>query len=63
MIAHLQDGRFGDVQILRPETARLMHARLFDADDRLNGMAHGFYEETRNGYRSVGHGGDYCPVP
>jgi CubicO group peptidase (beta-lactamase class C family) len=58
MIAHLQDGRFGDAQILRPETAQLMHARLFDADDRLNGMAHGFYEETRNGRRIVGHGGD-----
>jgi CubicO group peptidase (beta-lactamase class C family) len=58
MIAHLQDGRFGDVQILRPETARLMHARLFGADDRLNAMAHGFYEETRNGHRIVGHGGD-----
>ncbi len=58
MIAHLQDGRFGDVQILRPETARLMHARLFGSDDRLNAMAHGFYEETRNGHRIIGHGGD-----
>jgi CubicO group peptidase (beta-lactamase class C family) len=58
MIAHLQDGRFGDVRILRPETARQMHSRLFGADDRLNGMAHGFYEETRNGHRIVGHGGD-----
>ena len=58
MIAHLQDGRFGDKQILRPETAKLMHSRLFDADDRLNGMAHGFYEETRNGHRIIGHGGD-----
>ena len=58
MIAHLQDGRFGDTQILRPETAQLMHARLFGADDRLNGMAHGFYEETRNGHRIIGHGGD-----
>ncbi|HET6930907.1 MAG TPA: serine hydrolase, partial [Candidatus Acidoferrum sp.] len=58
MIAHLQDGKFGDKQILRPETAKLMHSRLFDADDRLNGMAHGFYEETRNGHRIIGHGGD-----
>jgi len=58
MIAHLQDGKFGDKQILRPETAETMHARLFDADDRLNGMAHGFYEETRNGHRIIGHGGD-----
>ena len=58
MIAHLQDGKFGDKQILRPETAKLMHSRLFDADDRLNGMAHGFYEESRNGHRVIGHGGD-----
>lgn len=58
MIAHLQNGKFGDKQILKPETAELMHARLFDADDRLNGMAHGFYEETRNGHRIIGHGGD-----
>ncbi len=58
MIAHLQNGKFGDKQILRPETAETMHARLFDADDRLNGMAHGFYEETRNGHRIIGHGGD-----
>ena len=58
MIAHLQNGKFGDKQILRPDTAELMHARLFDADDRLNGMAHGFYEETRNGHRIIGHGGD-----
>ena len=58
MIAHLQDGKFGDKQILRPETAKLMHSRLFDTDDRLNGMAHGFYEETRNGHRIIGHGGD-----
>ncbi len=58
MIAHLQDGRFGDKQILRPETAKLMHSRLFGTDDRLNGMAHGFYEETRNGHRIIGHGGD-----
>ncbi len=58
MIAHLQDGKFGDKQILRPETAQTMHARLFDADDRLSGMAHGFYEETRNGHRIIGHGGD-----
>ena len=58
MIAHLRDGKFGDKQILRPETAKLMHARTFAADDRLNGMALGFYEESRNGQRIIGHGGD-----
>jgi len=58
MIAHLQDGKFADKQILRPETAKLMHSRTFGSDDRLNGMALGFYEESRNGQRIIGHGGD-----
>jgi CubicO group peptidase (beta-lactamase class C family) len=58
MIAHLQNGQFGSVQILRPETATLMHSRVFGSDDRLNGMAHGFYEESANGHRIIGHGGD-----
>lgn len=58
MIAHLQDGKFGDKQILQPETAKRMHSRIFGSDERLNGMAHGFYEESRNGLRIIGHGGD-----
>jgi CubicO group peptidase (beta-lactamase class C family) len=58
MIAHLADGKYGDKQILRPETAKLMHSRTFGSDDRLNGMALGFYEESRNGQRIIGHGGD-----
>lgn len=58
MIAHLQDGKFGEKQILRSETAKLMHSRTFGSDDRLNGMALGFYEESRNGQRIIGHGGD-----
>jgi len=58
MVAHLQNGQFGDKQILKPETAVEMHAKLFASDDRMNAMAHGFYEETRNGKRIIGHGGD-----
>lgn len=58
MIAHLQDGRFDNVQILRPETARLMHARQFSLHPEMNGMCLGFYEESRNGVRIIGHGGD-----
>ena len=56
--AHLQDGQFGDVRILKPETARLMHSRLFGLDDAANAMAYGFYEESRNGHRIIGHAGD-----
>ena len=58
MLAHLQDGQLGDGRILRPETTRLMHSRLFALDPAANGMCYGFYEESRNGRRIIGHGGD-----
>jgi CubicO group peptidase (beta-lactamase class C family) len=58
IIAHLQDGQFGNVRILKPETARLMHSRLFALDDAANAMAYGFYEESKNGRRIIGHAGD-----
>jgi CubicO group peptidase (beta-lactamase class C family) len=58
MLAHLQYGKLGDAQILKPETARLMHSRLFALDEAAQAMAHGFYEESQNGHRIIGHGGD-----
>jgi hypothetical protein len=58
MIAHLQNGEFNGAQILRPETAALMHSRQFSPNPALNGMDLGFYEETRNGHRIIGHAGD-----
>jgi CubicO group peptidase (beta-lactamase class C family) len=58
MIAHLQDGRYGDVQILRAETAQLMHSRQYAGDPAVNGIAISFFEESRNGHRIIGHGGD-----
>ena len=58
MIAHLQNGKFESAQILRPETAANMHARQFGLSPALNGMCLGFYEESRNGHRIIGHGGD-----
>jgi hypothetical protein len=58
LIAHLQDGRLEDQMILRPETVRMMHARQLTLDPMTNGMAFGFYEESRNGLRIIGHGGD-----
>ncbi|MBY8826000.1 serine hydrolase domain-containing protein [Sphingomonas colocasiae] len=57
MIAHLQQGRFGNAQILAPATAAQMHMiqpRIFPA---LNGMALGFYEHSRNGHRILAHNG------
>jgi CubicO group peptidase (beta-lactamase class C family) len=58
MIAHLQNGKYRDAQILKPETARQMYTRQPGFNAALNGMALGFYEESRNGHRIIGHGGD-----
>ena len=58
MIAHLQNGQYEGTQILRRETAQMMHSRQFSNLPDLNGMCLGFYEETRNGHRIIGHAGD-----
>jgi len=58
MIAHLEDGQYGGMRILKPETAHLMHSRQFGVSPALNAMAFGFYQEARNGHRIVGHAGD-----
>ena len=58
MIAHLQNGTYEGAQILTPETTKLMHARQRGKSDETDGMALGFYEESRNGHRIIGHGGD-----
>jgi CubicO group peptidase (beta-lactamase class C family) len=58
MMAHLNNGSYNGVEILKPETAQLMHARQWGYDDRLNHMALGFYEDSTNGHRIIAHGGD-----
>jgi CubicO group peptidase (beta-lactamase class C family) len=58
MIAHLQNGRYGSVQILKPETAIQMHQRQQGWPPSMSAMCLGFYEESRNGQRIIGHGGD-----
>lgn len=58
MIAHLQNGQYGNVRILQPQTAQLMHSTAFANDPRLPGMALGFYEQRMNGLRVIGHEGD-----
>jgi CubicO group peptidase (beta-lactamase class C family) len=58
MIMHLQNGHYGDVQILKPETAIQMHARQEGWPAAVNGMCLGFYEQTTNGHRIIAHGGD-----
>ncbi|MGH9729762.1 MAG: serine hydrolase domain-containing protein [Candidatus Acidiferrales bacterium] len=58
MTAQLHDGTYNGAQILKPETVKLMHTRQYAPDPRVHGMCLGFYEETRNGHRIIGHGGD-----
>jgi CubicO group peptidase (beta-lactamase class C family) len=58
MLAHVGEGATDSGRILKPETVRLMHARQFGMSSDMNGMALGFYEESRNGLRIIGHGGD-----
>jgi CubicO group peptidase (beta-lactamase class C family) len=58
MIAHLNQGRLGDVEILKGDTARLMQSPSETALPGFGTMAHGFFYENRNGRTLIGHGGD-----
>ena len=58
MIAHLQDGAFGDARILQADTAQAMHSTGQASVGPLNRMMLGFYETTVNGHRAISHGGD-----
>ena len=58
MIAHLQDGRYGNTRILLATTSEDMHKQHFTQDPRLPGMAYGFYEQSINNLRLIAHGGD-----
>lgn len=58
MIAHLQAGRFEGTQILKPETARLMHTPSLRGPAGFDTLAHGFFYGIRNDTVVIGHGGD-----
>ena len=59
MIAHLQNGRYGEARILEEATALRMKQRLFTYDERLLwGSAYGFFDQTQNGQRIIYHGGE-----
>lgn len=55
MIAHLQEGRYGQQQILQPETAQLMYQTHFTHYPGLPGTGYGFRERYINGLRTIGH--------
>ena len=60
MIAHLQNGRYGDTTILSASSIQKMHQRQFTNDPRANGWTFGFMEAELNGQRIIWHGGATC---
>ena len=56
--AILNGGELDGIRILGADTLEEMLSRQFTHDDRVTGMALGFYESDYNGSRVVGHGGD-----
>ena len=58
MIAQLNLGRMGEVEILKSQTAELMQSPSEAALPGFGTMAHGFFYENRNGRTLIGHGGD-----
>ena len=57
MIAHLQNGRYGDTRILEEATAQKMRSTLFTHDPRIRGNAHGLIDISDNGQWTIGHYG------
>ena len=57
MIMHLQNGRYRNVLVLKPETAMQMHARQEGWPKAMNAMCLGFYEQSQNVHRIIGHEG------
>ena len=65
MLAHLQNGRYGDARILGDAAIAEMHKQQFTHDARIEGFAGQFFEDDVNGYRALQHGGDlpgYCSL-
>jgi len=66
MIAHLQDGFYGDaateVRILEETTAQQMHTTQFTPHPRILGATYGFFDWTDNSQRTLGHRGYLPPM-
>jgi CubicO group peptidase (beta-lactamase class C family) len=57
LIAHLQEGCYGEARILEEDTVREMHRQHFTNDPRLPGFAYGFMEHLQNDRRALWHTG------
>jgi len=58
MIAHLNLGEYEGNRILKAETIKKMHTRLFANDPKTTGNAYGFWENGYNNLHIIDHGGD-----
>ena len=58
MLAHLQQGRYGDYQLLRPDTAKWMYTPALRPVPNNPGTALGFFRSDYNGHRIISHDGD-----
>jgi CubicO group peptidase (beta-lactamase class C family) len=57
MIAHLQNGRYENAQILEATTAQTMHQQAYAFNAQVPGLTLGFGEYRRNGWRLLFHSG------
>lgn len=55
MIAHLQQGRYQDAQILEPKSVELMHQNHFQLHPLIPGTSFSFRERLVNDQRLIGH--------
>jgi CubicO group peptidase (beta-lactamase class C family) len=58
LLAHLQQGRYGDVQLLRPATVQLMHTPAFVPIPGAQPVALGLFRTDYRGHEILGHSGD-----
>ncbi|WP_333861780.1 serine hydrolase domain-containing protein [Clostridium sp.] len=58
MIAHLNDGTYGNTHILNKNTAEDMHSQHFAFNKNMVGICYGFEQNYVNGIRTIYHRGD-----
>ncbi|TNE43117.1 MAG: class A beta-lactamase-related serine hydrolase [Deltaproteobacteria bacterium] len=58
MLAHLHQGKVGEVRLLKPSTIQQMHQTHSRMSQDANGMAHGLIEFQQSHPRVIGHAGD-----
>lgn len=58
MLAHLQEGRYGDFPLLSPQSLRVMHEASFVPIPGARAIALGMFRSDYKGHRVIGHSGD-----